>query len=80
MSDYRFALGSTVYIWRRSSFGPSIAGAYTVVAHYPSDSSGRLYRIRSVLGMEERMVPEGELATAPRSPSTVPSPRKQRSA
>ncbi len=37
---------------------PRSPAPYTVVAHYPSDSSGRLYRVRSVLGTEERMVPE----------------------
>lgn len=81
MTDNRFAVGSTVYIWRRLSPSSAISGAYTVVAHYPSESSGRLYRVRSVLGMEERMVPEADLSDVPRGSDTMErAPRKRRSA
>ncbi|MGK9230829.1 hypothetical protein KXS07_05680 [Inquilinus limosus] len=81
MTDNRYAVGSTVYIWRRPSPSSAIAGAYTVVAHYPSESSGRLYRVRSVLGTEERMVPEADLSDVPRGADTLErTPRKRRSA
>ena len=81
MTDHRYAVGSTVYIWRRPSLSTAISGPYTVVAHYPSESSGRLYRIRSVLGTEERMVPEADLADVPRGTDTLErAPRKRRTA
>ncbi|MFE0758968.1 hypothetical protein ACFW16_33730 [Inquilinus sp. NPDC058860] len=81
MTDNRYAVGSTVYIWRRPSPSSAIAGAYTVVAHYPSESSGRLYRVRSVLGTEERMVPEADLSEVPRGADPVErTPRTRRSA
>ncbi len=81
MTDNRYAVGSTVYIWRRPSLTAAVAGAFTVVAHYPSRSSGRLYRIRAVLGMEERMVPEADLSNVPRSSDAVErTPRTRRSA
>jgi len=81
MSDNRYAVGSTVYIWRRPGPGTANSGAYAVVAHYPSESSGRLYRVRSVLGTEERMVPEAELSTVPRSADAIArTPHKRRSA
>jgi hypothetical protein len=81
MTDNRYAVGSTVYIWRRPSPSTAISGAYAVVAHYPSESSGRLYRVRSVLGTEERMVAEADLSAVPRSADTVErTPRKRRSA
>ena len=81
MTNIRYVVGSTVYIWRRPSPSSAIAGAYTVVAHYPSESSGRLYRVRSVLGTEERMVPEADLSAVPRGSDTPePTPRKRRSA
>ncbi|KGM30823.1 hypothetical protein [Inquilinus limosus] len=81
MSDNRYAVGSTVYIWRRPSPSTALSGAYAVVAHYPSETSGRLYRVRSVLGTEERMVPEADLSAVPRSTDIVErAPRKQRSA
>ena len=81
MTNIRYAVGSTVYIWRRPSPSSAIAGAYRVVAHYPSESSGRLYRVRAVVGLEERMVPEADLSEVPRSADAVErTPRKQRSA
>jgi hypothetical protein len=81
MTHTRYSVGNTVYIWRRPSPSSAIAGAYKVVAHYPSESSGRLYRVRSMLGTEERMVPEADLSEVPRSTDTVErTPRKQRSA
>ena len=81
MTDHRYAVGSTVYIWRRPSLSTAISGPYTVVAHYPSDSSGRLYRVRSVLATEERMVPESDLSDVPRGSDTMErAPRKRRSA
>ena len=46
MTNIRYAVGSTVYIWRRPSPSSAIAGAYKVVARHPSKSSGRLYRVR----------------------------------
>ncbi|MDR6291676.1 MULTISPECIES: hypothetical protein [Inquilinus] len=67
----RYEIGTTVYVWRRSVSGPSVAGAFTVVAHYPSETSGRLYRIRSATGNEERMAPEHELSVVPRPPAAV---------
>ena len=82
MSDHRYAVGSTVYIWRRPSLSNAISGPYTVVAHYPSETSGRLYRIRSVTGNEERMAPEHELSVVPRPPTAVVAraPHKRQSA
>ncbi|MGK9169461.1 hypothetical protein KXR53_24310 [Inquilinus limosus] len=81
MNDNRYAVGSTVYIWRRTGPGTAGSGPYTVVAHYPSESAGRLYRVRSVLGTEERMVPEADLADVPRGTDAEgPSPRRRRGA
>lgn len=81
MTDNRYAVGSTVYIWRRPSPSTAISGPFTVVAHYPSESSGRLYRVRSVLGTEERMVPEADLSAVPRGADTSErAPHKRRSA
>lgn len=62
MKDYKFAVGSVVQVSRRSLSGHSGDGAFKVLAHYPSDTSGPLYRVRSVRGSEERMVPEHELS------------------
>jgi hypothetical protein len=81
MSSIRYEIGTTVYVWRRSVSGPSVAGAFTVVAHYPSETSGRLYRIRSVAGNEERMAPEHELSVVPRPPAPAArAPSKRQSA
>lgn len=82
MFDYRYAIGTTVYVWRRSVSGPSVAGAFKVVAHYPSETSGRLYRIRSETGSEERMAPEHELSEVPRplAPAMARASAKRRSA
>ena len=81
MIDNRYAVGSTVYIWRRLGPGSALSGAYKVVAHYPTDSAGRLYRVRSMLGTEERMVPEADLSDVPRGTDTPErAPRKRRSA
>ena len=81
MIDNRYAVGSTVYIWRRLSPSTVLSGAYTVVAHYPSESAGRLYRVRSMLGTEERMVPEADLSDVPRGTDAPErAPRKRRSA
>ncbi|TSD83136.1 hypothetical protein FFK22_039260 [Mycobacterium sp. KBS0706] len=62
MTDYKFPVGATVHVSRRSLSGQSGDGTFKVLARYPSDTSGPLYRIRSVLGSEERMVPEHELS------------------
>lgn len=62
MKDYKFPVGSTVHVSRRSLSGQSGDGTFKVLARYPSDTSGPLYRIRSVIGSEERMVPEDELS------------------
>ena len=65
MTDYKFSVGSTVQVSRRSLSGQSAVGSFKVLARYPSESSGPMYRVRSVLGQEERMVPEHELSMAP---------------
>jgi hypothetical protein len=62
MADYKFPVGATVHLSRRSLSGQSGGGAFKVLARYPNDLSGPLYRIRSMLGNEERMVPEHELS------------------
>ncbi len=62
MKDYKFAVDSTVHVSRRSLSGQPGRGAFKVLACYPSGSAGPLYRIRSVLGSEERIVPESELS------------------
>jgi len=62
MKDYKFSVGTTVHVSRRSLSGQSGDGTFKVLARYPCDTSGPLYRIRSVLGSEERMVPEYELS------------------
>lgn len=78
MSSHRYAIGSTVYFWRRLTLVPSGSGAFRVIAQYPGDASGGLYRIRSVLGTEERMAPEHELSEAPRTQANeASSPRRR---
>ncbi|HEY9345827.1 MAG TPA: hypothetical protein VIQ53_10990 [Inquilinus sp.] len=62
MKGYKFPVGTTVHVSRRSLSGQSGDGTFKVLARYPSETSGPLYRIRSVLGSEERMVPEDELS------------------
>lgn len=64
MQSYKFPVGTTVHVSRRSLSGQAAAGAFKVLARYTSESAGPLYRVRSVTGLEERMVPEYELATS----------------
>lgn len=73
MKDCKFPVGTTVHVSRRSLSGRSGGGTFKVLARYPSETSGPLYRVRSVLGSEERMVPEDEL-----SRPTEPDPRALR--
>ncbi len=64
MQTYKFPVGTTVHVSRRSLAGQAATGAFKVVARYTSESAGPLYRVRSVTGLQERMVPEYELATS----------------
>ena len=64
MTDYKFPLSATVQVSRKSLSGQSVVGAFKVLARYPSEASGPMYRVRSVLGSEERMVPEHELSSS----------------
>jgi len=64
MKDFKFPVGTTVQVSRKSLSGHAAVGAFKVLARYPSDTSGPMYRVRSVLGSEERMVPEHELSSS----------------
>lgn len=61
MTDAMFASGDVVNILSRSLSGPATRGDFTVIRAYPVEHMEPVYRIRSVVDRQERMVPGSEL-------------------
>lgn len=59
-----FSSGDVVNILSRSLSGPATKGEFTIVRSYPVEHMEPVYRIRSVVDQQERMVPGSELRRA----------------
>jgi hypothetical protein len=64
MTKRKYEAGSHVRVSETSLSGPATTGFFEVVSRYDTCGSGAIYRLRSINGGSERMVPEGEMAVA----------------
>jgi hypothetical protein len=61
MSTNRFDLGSRICVSPDSLSGPATTNEFRIVDCYPVEGREPMYRLSSIHGRTERMVPESEL-------------------
>jgi hypothetical protein len=61
MSSTRFDVGSRVCVSIGSLSGPATTGEFRIVERYAVEGREAMYRLASIQGAAERLVPESEL-------------------